>query len=405
MEREFGDALRFFDAIKPMRAEGIKKVRIGGEADGGYVMLEPKPHVDSDGIAFSLGIGDIVQWDLDMAALGYQVFQYDGTIDFPPAAHPLIKFNKFNIVARDPKQSEKTLETILIENGHTEKSGMILQIDIEGSEWDIFEHINKAAMLQFEQIIVEFHNILPYSENFIQQIKVLEKINETHQTVHIHGNNFGGLNVVCREGCKSIEDLFFIPAVIEVTYARKDDKTVFAQEEGIFPTELDKPNNPDWADLYFGVYINLKYNNYFPPPLSVSAIKNGYYTIKGFHPKEHSSNSELPYQWTKENDAEFLIYSGDKAENQAIFYIVKLTLRCAIENLVIFKAWETEYTFKILGDEEIFFPIRAGNVPSGFLLLSINTEKMFCPAEMPGWNSTDKRLLGVALREVKLLHV
>jgi hypothetical protein len=37
--------------LRPMNARGVKKERIGGERDGGYVMLDP----GRDGIVYSLG--------------------------------------------------------------------------------------------------------------------------------------------------------------------------------------------------------------------------------------------------------------------------------------------------------------------------------------------------------------
>ena len=37
---------------------------------------------------------------------------------------------------------------------------MILKMDIEGAEYNIFEHIDDATLKQFKQIVLEFHDLL-----------------------------------------------------------------------------------------------------------------------------------------------------------------------------------------------------------------------------------------------------
>ncbi|MDR2105338.1 MAG: hypothetical protein LBP51_06250 [Deferribacteraceae bacterium] len=242
---------RFFDAVKPMRAAGRKKVRIGGNSDGAYVMLEPK----RGGIAYSIGVGDVVRWDVEMSELGYQVFQYDGTLDSPPIVdHPLIKFHGYNIFAEKLKSNERTLSEIINENVHADEVGMILQMDIETAEWELFEKLDEHILQQFEQILVEFHNISPKSKDFIQQIEVFEKLNKTHQVIHIHGNNLGDLHFVWRGGVRSIACLSCIPASLEITYVRRDDSINFIPEDSFFPTELDRANNPRRPDMVLGYW-------------------------------------------------------------------------------------------------------------------------------------------------------
>jgi hypothetical protein len=79
--------------LRPYTAVGAIKVRIGGESDGGYVMLDP----GRDGLAYSFGISQYSPWDLEMAERNFRVYQYDATIEQEPAKHKNIFFNKFNI--------------------------------------------------------------------------------------------------------------------------------------------------------------------------------------------------------------------------------------------------------------------------------------------------------------------
>ena len=74
-------ALQTLRMIKPKKVEYFEKARIGNAGDGGYIMLD-----DFNGIeaAYSLGINDDVSWDLNIARLGIDIFQYDHTIDKLP---------------------------------------------------------------------------------------------------------------------------------------------------------------------------------------------------------------------------------------------------------------------------------------------------------------------------------
>jgi hypothetical protein len=72
-------------------------------------------------------------------------------------------------------------------------------------------------------------------------VEVLKKINQTHQSVHIHANSVnaptwvGGL---------------VLPSLLEVTYVRRADfKDRLVANTRQFPTELDQPTF-DWPDLY-----------------------------------------------------------------------------------------------------------------------------------------------------------
>ena len=79
--------------LTPFDAVGVKKLRIGGNGDGGYVMLDP----GRDGLALSMGISSFAPWDMAMAERNFTVHQYDGTIADHPENHPNIHFHRQNI--------------------------------------------------------------------------------------------------------------------------------------------------------------------------------------------------------------------------------------------------------------------------------------------------------------------
>ena len=237
-------AARIYEAFTPKSIAGVGKIRIGGQGDGGYVMPDLDYSNRKDKIAYSFGVSNYSPWDTQMANMGYDVFQYDGTIDAPPERHPCLHFYRNNISAKlNPPQNERNIRQIISEHGHWNKS-IILQCDIEGAEWEVFAAMNDEEFNQFEQIIVEFHNLADLNK-FDYHLSILEKINRTYQPVHVHCNNWGGSLI--------LKGLRLLPDVWEITYVRKTDWQFIDCVE-TFPGRYDKPNNYHYSDIFLGKF-------------------------------------------------------------------------------------------------------------------------------------------------------
>lgn len=164
--------------------------------------------------AISLGVSESSPWDLEMANLGYQVIEYDASIEKCPYEHKNIKFHK-KFVGVETKGDFISLEAVIEQNGLDEKMENILQIDIENAEWDILERIDmKLIERYFTQVIFEFHGCNPEEFQGAQKrFKVLEKLSENYQVIHTHLNNHG--KIFYSRG-------FFLSTTIEVSFLRKD---------------------------------------------------------------------------------------------------------------------------------------------------------------------------------------
>ena len=119
--------------LEPMRAPEHRKIRVGKECDGGYVMLD-----DFTGIvaAYSIGISDEVSRDLDIAQRGIEVFQYDHTIPSAPLRHARLHWTRKGLGA-DVTADLETLPRLLEMNRHVGCGDLILKVDVEG-EWIFF---------------------------------------------------------------------------------------------------------------------------------------------------------------------------------------------------------------------------------------------------------------------------
>lgn len=142
--------------------------------------------------AISLGISDYSPWDLEMAELGYEVIEYDGSIAHSPYTHSNITFYKKFIAAYN-SDSTITLDTLIKDNQLDSTQANILQIDIENAEWEMLEGIKIESLAEnFAQVIFEFHGCNPEErEGFHQRITQLKRLNQHFCPIHLHFNNHG----------------------------------------------------------------------------------------------------------------------------------------------------------------------------------------------------------------------
>lgn len=240
---ELGERLRsIMGLLTPIGVVGVAKRRLGRDRDGGYVMLD-----DFDGIAaaVSVGIADDVSWDLDIVEHGIPVLQFDPSIPAPPIANPLFRFEPLAVMPQNG-DGEITLDTIVNERLAGVDGPLLLKLDIEGFEWSVISATSIPTLRRFKQIVCEFHTLeqLGESQFSITAGALFAKLNMTHAVVHVHGNNCANFvnigNVV-------------VPQSLEVSFALRDAYELTASDE-VFPTPLDRPNEPDRADLYLGQF-------------------------------------------------------------------------------------------------------------------------------------------------------
>jgi len=237
-------AAELFPLMAPADPVGLQFERIGRDFDGGYVMVK---HDSQSRIAYSLGINRDVSWDVIMAERGYDIFQYDHTIQKLPTEHPRFHWKRKGITGKHQVTEELTsLEIEFEANGHLDATDIVLKIDIEGYEWEVFSEMSQRDLSRFSQILVECHSLTKLNglARFRKMRQSLRNLAETHQVVHVHGNNNSPMAVV--GGVPT-------PQTLELTWLRRDI-CPFVPCTRLFPTELDQPNNPNFADHKLGKF-------------------------------------------------------------------------------------------------------------------------------------------------------
>ena len=231
--------------LQTCRVEGETLVRVGGEIDGGYVMLDAlRPPAVTAG--YSFGVGHDVSWDVAVAGRGIDLFLYDHTVKRLPEPVPRGRFVRTGIRGREPVAGQKTIAEVLADNGHTGRRDLVLKMDIEGAEWPVLEEVSSETFESFSQIAVELHGMehALTPEGHARISAALGKLAVTHQPIHVHGN--------CNVVPVWIGGLV-LPPVLEVTYVRRADHAgKFVPRDEVFPTDLDRSNSDQLPDIYLG---------------------------------------------------------------------------------------------------------------------------------------------------------
>jgi FkbM family methyltransferase len=236
------EILRTLSLFEPKKAEGFKKIRVGRDNDGGYVMLDDFTQASK---ALSLGIADDDSWDLEMVSRGMRVHQYDHSIPCAPTQHDHLTFYQIKIRGRFAAGST-TLEEALQSLSSDPVEGVVLKMDIEGSEWEVLANAQSDTLRRFSQIVCEFHglHLIDKPANCALFRHALSNLNTSHQCIHVHANNNGELCNI---------DNVPVPQVLEVTYANRM-RYKFSTTDEIFPTPIDQPNKKEVPDIFLGSF-------------------------------------------------------------------------------------------------------------------------------------------------------
>ena len=221
------ELLSFFRTLLPIRTE-IDLVRIGGKNDGGYLL--PNILQGIQGLV-SPGVGNSISFDTDIARnIPGLCLLIDETVNRPSNMPANLDFLPKLLGGADGISLKQILDDYF-----PEKNNLVMQMDIEGSEWEVLNETNEIDLSRFSIIAVEFHklHLLLDRDNFTHSYNpVINKLLKLFTVVHLHCNNGGGFFYF--QGIK-------LPRIIELTLLSKD----FHQKNygrSSLPHRLDEPN-------------------------------------------------------------------------------------------------------------------------------------------------------------------
>ena len=229
-------AKSFINLLLP-KTPNILLKRYGSQYDGGYVLADD---ISTTDYLLSFGVASNVAFEDDISSKVAGMDLYDPNVNMLPHPIPNGRFFKEKITWHSNEDSadiKKCMARV------PDKADYILKIDIEGFEWEFFTSVSEEDLLKFRQVVIEFHWIDKILDSqYYEVIKnALIKMNTTHQSVNVHGNNYGDI--------VQFNDIF-IPEVLEVTFLRKNSYTFGHYSEEQYD-KLNAPCNPNFIDISF----------------------------------------------------------------------------------------------------------------------------------------------------------
>jgi hypothetical protein len=241
------------DQFKIYHYDIWKKIRLGNNYDGGYVI----PDLPYSKL-YSFGISNNMTFDTDFVnKYKYSsAYLFDPTINNLPSTHDPSKIC-FSRIGLGPENMEteicgmkcnvKTLNDIV---SNESDNKLLLKIDIEGGEFESLMNATDETLNKFMCIVVEFHWLC--NEDKKQKIECFRKLNNLFYVIHAHANNHSPILVK--------EDFYHVPDVMEITFIRKDlmdGEIVLSKDK--FPTKLDFPNHGLLPEIPLTFYPYCKY--------------------------------------------------------------------------------------------------------------------------------------------------
>lgn len=217
------------DLLTPWDA-GLPLIRVGGEADGGYLLPE-----DLEGVAALLSPGVAETWDFEREMgeeFGIRSYMIDGSVDAPLGLTELQDFRRVWLGSRT-RGDVVSLKNWVGDVEQVASGDLALQMDIEGAEYRVLSNTPVEVLQRFRMAVVEYHGLewmrfAPAIQGVI--LPALRKMSVSFEVVHVHPNNCCGTFML--HGVQ-------VPRVLEVTYLRRDRVRVLGKRATL-PHPLDR---------------------------------------------------------------------------------------------------------------------------------------------------------------------
>jgi hypothetical protein len=252
MSREEQIRHRLFAELQPVKLANCELERFGEPNDGGYLLCGNL--LGAVGAGYSYGISGYDGWGCDISRrLDVTVHQYD-CFDARRPACPGGKtvFHDECVAGTRSVDEGRVFDTVqnqLARNGD-ETRHLVVKMDVERAEWDVFLRMPDAVLNRIDQLAVEFHEF--HEERFVAAVQRLKK---SFYVAHLHFNNFSCIGGQPPFPAWAYEVLFVSKRLVlaerSLWQASKDwlfglmPDTLGKAE---IPNALDAPNNPRTPD-------------------------------------------------------------------------------------------------------------------------------------------------------------
>ena len=144
-----------------------------------------------DGIsaAVSVGISNSLSWDLDAAARGIPVLQFDHSVAAPSVSSPLFTFERLKVVGADTSDGI-TLEKVLQTRIRPGSGSLTLKLDMDFCDVEIISTLDELILTSFEAVFLQFHRLERLDDEAFKASvsSALSRLSNTHFVARVHAN-------------------------------------------------------------------------------------------------------------------------------------------------------------------------------------------------------------------------
>lgn len=226
--------------LSPVRIDK-NLIRVGGNSDGSYLI--PQLELNFDGVV-SPGVGQTFDFESAIVGADCRVVLIDGTVEKPGNLPPNFIFIDRMLGALNGELNKTISLEEITKEYFPNANSLVLQMDIEGGEYEVLNTLGNTALAPYSLILVEFHHFHQLNKNLAWNSKIenaIQVLQKDFLLVHSHPNNAGG---------------FFlwrfkkIPKVVETTWVRKSLLDL-VDGPAKLPHPLDRRNDLLMEDLQF----------------------------------------------------------------------------------------------------------------------------------------------------------
>ena len=207
-------------------------IRLGPENDGGYLVPDDLVGIEA---CFSPGVSTVSGFEKDCANRNIKVFLADASVNAPAENDNLFDFIPMFIGSMN-NENYLTLDRWVNSKVPDTSKELLLQMDIERAEYEVFHSLSEETISRFRIMVIEFHDLDGiFNYPFFRVIsRVFKKILQTHHCVHIHPNNIANKSKL--NGIETVQ-------AMEFTFYKKECIGEI-QYQSSFPHKLDSDNSP-----------------------------------------------------------------------------------------------------------------------------------------------------------------
>lgn len=223
------EVMRLMARFRPIDC-GLPMRRFGPAGDGGYVLPD-----DLEGIAamFSPGVDATIGFDLEIARRGIPCFLADGTVDRPAGLLENMRFDPM-MIGEGPAERFMSMQA-WVERHAPGSDDLMLQIDIEGAEYDVLPAMPADLLRRFRIISLELHALdrMLLTGERPRLVRLLDVLQAHHAICDLHPNTVAPPVEVCGR---------LVPPLVELTFLRKDRFRGATDATAVYPHPLGAPN-------------------------------------------------------------------------------------------------------------------------------------------------------------------